>query len=313
MVTRLLFLFALMRPSGEVHGFSLTTCPSRPAIARALLTTNGGNAMDNVLSNRIRWRSRHYFKPDESVDLYGGDEEKEEDDDDDDSLADKDEPDVQWMATFVVNRLARAYIRNKMKRMRDQQSKAAEQEVVVQEDKTESPPDANVVEEVVAVAEIAETPVEADVTKEEEITTASKGGDETVEETVVEETVEPHVEGEDVSGETAAYSVENLEEGSSTENVVAASDESDNKVSVETTNEEEKDEAVVLTAELPSLMHEKEGDRNIRLRDDLVEAKPSNVGDGDIWGRIPVIPQEISLEFGRPLQVVQEGVPPIRS
>lgn len=270
--------------------------------------------MDNILSNRIRWRTRHYFKPDESVDLYGGDDDDEEEEDEDDSLADKDEPDVQWMATFVVNRLARAYIRNKMKQMRDQQSKASEQEVVAEEDKTESPPDANVVEEVAAVAEIAETPVEADVTKEEEIATASKEGAETVEETVVTETEETPVARADVSGEIAAASVENLEEESSTENVVAASDENDNKVSVETTNEEEEEEAADLTAELPSLMHEKEGDRNISLRDDFVEAKPpSNVGEGDIWGRIPVIPQEISLEFGRPLQVVQEGVPPIRS
>ena len=231
------------------------------------------NSIDNalLLSSRIRWKRRLFFKPDESVDLYGGDD--EEDEDEDSSLPEEEEeqePDIEWMATFVINRLFRAYIRTKIKQMRDQQSQVKEEAT----DTTQSPDVVVVPDAQPASSELGQVETEeADPppTTTEKVTVASVSD--------------------------------------------VIPDETDTKATEESTGEEEKDEADVLTAEVPSLMHEKEGDRNISLRDDFVESKPKVLvdGEGDTWSWIPAIPEEISLEFGRPLQVVKDSVPPISS
>lgn len=65
------------------------------------------------------------------------------------------------------------------------------------------------------------------------------------------------------------------------------------------------------TIEVPSLMHKKEGDRSIGLKDEFVESdvEVSSVKKG--WDCAPSVPAEISMEFGKPLEIVKDNLSPI--
>jgi hypothetical protein len=77
------------------------------------------------------------------------------------------------------------------------------------------------------------------------------------------------------------------------------------------TSEVETTEARVETIEVPSLMHKKEGDRSIGLKDEFVESdvEVSSVKKG--WDCAPSVPAEISMEFGKPLEIVKDNLSPI--
>jgi len=70
---------------------------------------------------------------------------------------------------------------------------------------------------------------------------------------------------------------------------------------VEDDDDEEEDTKEEGEEEHPSMLHRKEGDRVIALKDEF------STGDG------VNIPPAISLNFGRPLEVVEAGLPPLRS
>lgn len=57
-----------------------------------------------------------------------------------------------------------------------------------------------------------------------------------------------------------------------------------------------KEEEATTDSERPSTMHKKEGDRVIALQDEFLDP----------------LPEAISLDFGRPLEIIKAGIPPLR-
>ena len=262
------------------------------------------------------------FKPDESVDLYGDDE----DDDDGEDSPENQGPDLQLMAAFLANRLGRAYLKNKLR----QASKAPEESLPGKP----------------AMAEPANTEV-AGVSDEVEVAGQVDETDSTTENTTASSTIDEASEDTTVVAEEAE--VEEMTESSCTEKVEMTTESpsestDDNTITDDLEREDEKGQATdaehltqeeattindfpvtestdtetdtpdVETIEVPSLTHEKEGDRNIGLADEFVETIAGEEVDGSVsnWTIIPEIPEAISLKFGRPLPVVEDGVPPIR-
>jgi hypothetical protein len=63
-----------------------------------------------------------------------------------------------------------------------------------------------------------------------------------------------------------------------------------------TTDPVKEEEQVTIDSERPSTMHAREGDRVVALKDEFLD---------------PML-EAISLDFGRPLEIVETGVPPLR-
>jgi len=316
-----------------VNGFTLQT-PTKKGEHRLPLQVHNHvtAAADNTIriSHRIRWKTTLSFKPDDSVDLYG--DKDVDDEDEEEFLPGKDDPDVTWMATYLANRLARAYIKGKL-----------QQNTVDSQERTGNVAKLDKTTEVVSpVKGVADTTTnnkkssdgrDAEETKPiilspavdtEGNTNASRGSSTTTGTPMDEVTKSEKVARELLTRRESETSVL-----ATAADAAAKQDEEDDETQSEVHNEvkdgdkrmtsvvpenmspdvEESTEDVE-TAEVPSLMHEKEGDRKIGLKDDFVDVTD---GEGELWSGIPAIPNEISLDFGRPLQVVRDGIPPIRS
>lgn len=344
---------SLLGSLSTVHGFPLT--PSRCTSVSMMQHDDAlriVNAVESTacVSKRIRWRTRYYFKPDDSVRLYGGDEEEDEDDEEDGVNNDDIEPDMKLMGAFVANRLARAYIRNKIQQMRNEDSSIIRDEL---ESAKASINTAAVSRTVTDVVEASPEVLRADQSGDEKESETEARAETESEETPTDlpladakqnETEAAAVTDSEVAEtepETAPIVLPPADEKQNTAEAVAetepetamgTSKDDQSRANIEVSNEtddktkdfpmvdagEEKiEETESLTTEVPSLMHEKEGDRNIGLKDnyDFIETRSGDAADGEagVWGGVPDIPQEISLEFGRPLQVVKESIPPISS
>eukprot|EP00977_Amphora_coffeiformis_P026938 scaffold31792_cov168-Amphora_coffeaeformis.AAC.14 len=291
----------------RAHGFSLQTPTIKGKYRQQALVRNLVTADNTIqmIRSRIRCKTSLPFKPDDSVDLYG---DKDEEEEEEESLPEQEGPDVAWMATFLANRLARAYIKSKLQSNADSEAETTAEVATSVKDVSDATPkvdesssDGNDDEESKSI--ILPAVVEAKGSTSGSTTTA-------------ESSTDPAVKSEKVSRELLAR------RESDKSVVVAKEEEGKPQSEAPPTEVKEADKEVkpvvdkddttdVETAEVPSLMHEKEGDRNIGLKDAFVEVT-DGVGE-ELWSGIPVIPQAISLEFGRPLQVVKDGIPPIRS
>lgn len=319
---------------------------------------------------RIRWNLP--FKPDESVEIYGN---KDDDDDaapEEPKEEESDSERLEFMAVFLVNRLGRAYLRNKLQSMRESdQAKTAvekaksfntlnESEETNKAEKLAEPAGSKfentqgVTAESDVSSEISDTEVlegkagnvfisgPAPITEEveavgdkrnEDVATeasvdvvADTDGAENISDTKLEKTEVKDIEKaistkEGISSDEATDSVETpgselkADAASDAADTMAAFDTEKGSVQIGKDEGQSDDN----TVEVPSLAHEKEGDRNIGLKDEFVDKKGIEAVDeesGHSTGEaisFPPIPKEISMEFGRPLQVVQDGLPPIRS
>ena len=271
---------------------------------RNLVTTA---TVDNTIqiSSRIRWKTTLPFKPDDSIELYGDKDDEEEEEEE--SLPEKEEPDLGLMATFLANRLARAYIKTKL------QNVGSEQSTNVQESTT-----ATIVEDAKdTTAEVGDSEgKDVEESKPIILPPVVDAKDSATTTTITETPTDPAVKSEKVARELLARReaekpvvTEGKPQSEAPAEVKVADKEVKPAASEETADEEDT-KADVETTEVPSLMHEKEGDRNIALKDDFVEVTD---GEGELWSGIAAIPPEISLDFGRPLQVVKDGIPPLRS
>lgn len=304
---------------------------------------------------RIRW-SRRFFKPDESVDLYGNN-----DDDDDDGkeeeAAKEEESDserLEYMAMFLTNRLGRAYLRSKLHAMRQ-----------------EAQTDSIAVTTTTTHGTSSDTAILSNDTKENEpgdnpsaetsIASAPSAASSSLFEEDVEETssnpileLESNDEVDDDGNEARsvidAAEETTIKDSTSVEDVVKPSVDADTKNATVPVADDDKEDASALdttnitptaaaaavletktdtsegrqsddtTVEVPSVAPEKT-DGNVTVVDETKEAEAGhekeaallNDGKDNIWTGIPRIPKEISLMFGRPLQVVQSDLPPLRS